>query len=245
MKLTPTLGGAYSGSFGGLVASHNKGGAYFRRRSVPTDPASAGQLRVRQVFGELSQQWLTVLTAAQRLGWDEYAQAVSWTNTLGQTIQLSGINHYIRSNAPRLISQALFLDGFTAMAGTGRVDEPPTILELGVTPVIGNVTIDSLGTIDVDLSPIAGILDTVLFLQLSPGLNASTTFYKGPYFYVAGANDIGTVGVGDLADPTTPYSSRYTPPALGQVVFGQVRRSYNLDGARLSLAARFGPVVVV
>ena len=35
-----TIVGPLSGSFGGLTASHNRGGQYLRQRSTPTNPNS-------------------------------------------------------------------------------------------------------------------------------------------------------------------------------------------------------------
>ncbi|KKM06452.1 hypothetical protein LCGC14_1743870, partial [marine sediment metagenome] len=36
-----------SGSIGGLTASHNRGGMYFRARTIPTNPATSFQTVVR------------------------------------------------------------------------------------------------------------------------------------------------------------------------------------------------------
>lgn len=98
--LTPgTLIGAISGSIGGQTYSHNKGGPYVRRRSIPTNPNSERQQAVRTILGILSAAWTNTLTAAQRATWSVYAEANTVQNALGQAIKLTGLAWYLRCGA--------------------------------------------------------------------------------------------------------------------------------------------------
>ena len=49
MLFKGTIGAAYSGKIGGVVASHNRGGQYFRQHVIPTDPATGLQSTMRAI----------------------------------------------------------------------------------------------------------------------------------------------------------------------------------------------------
>ena len=51
MLFVPTIGTKLSGSLGGIVASHNRFGSYFRQRTVPVNPDTADQQMVRGYSG--------------------------------------------------------------------------------------------------------------------------------------------------------------------------------------------------
>lgn len=107
-----------SGSTGATVYSRNRYGAYIRARSMPVNPNTDRQVAVRNLVRALSIAWENTLTQAQRNEWNTYAANVAWQNHLGQTIALTGLNHYIRSNVPR------------EQAGMARVDKGPAIFNL-------------------------------------------------------------------------------------------------------------------
>jgi hypothetical protein len=85
-----------SGTMGGVVASHNRNGQYFRRWTKPTDPQSATQLRMRDAMGRAVLGW-KALTVAQQATWDSYAAGTPWTNKLGEVTYLTGFHMYVRS----------------------------------------------------------------------------------------------------------------------------------------------------
>ena len=89
---------ALSGSVGGTVASHNKGGQYFRVRAIPTNPSTVVQQLVRNILGTLSSGW-GALTTANRTAWEEFSKQNPVINALGNSILLSGQNQYIRLNS--------------------------------------------------------------------------------------------------------------------------------------------------
>lgn len=241
MKILPTMASAMSGSLRGLTASHNKGGAYFRGRTIPVNPGSSSQMMVRGAFGSLSQIWSSTLTQAQRNSWDDYAAAVSWVDALGQTIQLSGINHFVRANTPRL--QAMAELGSSLL----MVDTAPPLNELGVAPTITAASLAStIGPPDqqtLDLvwdntgSYVAG--DMVL-IYVAFGQNPGVKYFKGPYI-LSGEEDasVGNVSL-VLADGVTagaPYQERFGFVDPGMRVFGYARAAM-LDG-RLSQRVSF------
>lgn len=88
-----------SGSIAGNTFARNRYGNYVRARTKPVNPDTALQQRVRAAVSALSSRWGVTLSAAQRTAWGLYASSVAMKNKLGETVNLSGFNHYIRSNA--------------------------------------------------------------------------------------------------------------------------------------------------
>jgi len=106
------------GSIAGNVYSRNRYGAYARSRTKPINPNSGLQQAVRSSLAFLTDRWSQTLNAAQRTAWNLYGSNVVMTNKLGESINLSGFNHYIRSNS---ILKRLSLT---------LVDDGPVIFEL-------------------------------------------------------------------------------------------------------------------
>jgi len=89
------------GSIAGNVYSRNRYGAYARARTKPVNPNSSRQQAIRATLAFLTTEWSTTLTAGQRTAWNLYGSNVVMTNKLGESINLSGFNHFIRSNIIR------------------------------------------------------------------------------------------------------------------------------------------------
>jgi len=87
------------GSMAGNVYSRNKSGAYIRSRTKPINPNTALQQVVRATLAFLTSRWSDTLTIAQRAAWNLYGSNVAMLNKLGESIYLSGFNHYIRCNS--------------------------------------------------------------------------------------------------------------------------------------------------
>ena len=211
-----------SGSFGGLTGSHNRGGLYIRARTIPTDPGSLAQVFLRNIFGDLSNKWQTLLTTLQRTAWETYAANVPITGPLGDPLQLTGQQQYVRSNTGRV------------QAGLPRVDDGPTVFALGelspvaITVAAGGADIsvayeDADGWVNED--------DGALIILAAREQAQTVNFFKGPYRLA------GTV-LGDLAlPPPSPQTviSQFTY-AAGNRCFVQAR-STRADG-RLSTPQR-------
>jgi len=91
-----------SGSIGGDVHARNRFGNYTRPRTRPVNPRSIRQEAARAVLSYLAELWHDPTMAAERANWEIYAAAVSMTNRLGETIYLTGYNHFIRTNCAQL-----------------------------------------------------------------------------------------------------------------------------------------------
>lgn len=107
-----------SGSIAGNTFARNRYGNYVRSRTKPVNPNSSGQQVIRAALTALTARWAQVLDADQRTAWNLYGSNVVMTNKLGESMNLSGFNHYLRSNII-LQQSALTL-----------VDDGPTVFEL-------------------------------------------------------------------------------------------------------------------
>lgn len=162
-----------SGSIGGTTYSHNRYGAYKRNRSVPVNPNTARQVNARNRVQALTIAWANTLTQVQRDAWDLYASNVSWQNALGRTIHLTGLNHYIRSNAPRLVCDL------------ARLDDAPTIFNIAAAEQnLGATATEALQTIVITFDDTHEWCDEDgAFALYSMGIpqNGSIKFFGGPY----------------------------------------------------------------
>jgi len=222
MKFLPTIGAKLSGSLGGITASHNSGGSYFRQRATPVNPGTTQQQAVRNAMSQLASAWVTVLNASQRNAWETYSANVPLIDSLGQQITVGGLAMYQRSNVPRL------------QAGLSRIDSAPTIFNLGdfTEPTAAGGTLP--GDLDVTFDDSDAWVDeddAALIVLMSRPQNASINFFKGPY-RLAGTID------GDSTTPPTSPATLTAPFTFSadQKVFLQYRVS-RADG-RLSSAQR-------
>lgn len=212
-----------SGSIGGTTWSHNRFGAYKRNRSIPVNPRTDIQVAVRNRVRNLSIIWAEDLTQGQRDAWSLYAANVPWQNRLGQTVQLTGLNMYIRSNVP------------IQTAGIARQDTAPTVFTLAAAEEALVVTASEAtqiltvgfqeggGWSDVD----DGFQSVALGIPQNPGI----VFFNGPWRLappMLGDTAIGLTTPQELAAPF--------PFAEGQRLWVQTR--IGLPDGRLSNFAR-------
>jgi hypothetical protein len=218
-----------SGSIAGTTHARNRYGNYIRPRTVPVNPNSIRQSAARLNIVYLSEQWREApLTPTQRAAWATYAAAVAWTNALGESIKLSGFNHYVRSNAARI------------HAGLARVDEAPTTLSLPPGPSVFSVNAYAstqklyVGFDDADLWAIE--VGGALKVEVGQPQNSGRNFFGGP-FRATGAV------LGAVSPPTSPaqLTSAFTLVATQQIwVRARVLRA---DG-RCSSMVMSGPITV-
>jgi len=88
-----------SGSIGGTTFARNHYGNYARAKTKPINPNTAMQQAVRASLSFLTDYWGQTLTAVQRTAWNLYGSSVAMVNKLGETVYLTGFNHFIRSNS--------------------------------------------------------------------------------------------------------------------------------------------------
>lgn len=207
------------GSIGGTTFARNASGNYARAKTKPVDPHTDAQDIVRSAISVLTEYWRETLTAAQRTAWATYAAAVAMQNRLGETIHLSGFNHFIRSNVNReVLNLTVIAAGPTELA-LPSMDPTFACTGSAATNQI-SVAFDNAMDWAVEAS-------AYMFLFQGQPQNATRNFFAGPY------GRLGTITSVDPGGPATPS----VQGALYTLIEGQrvwVRARINRADGRLS-----------
>lgn len=208
-----------SGSIAGNTHARNATSNYIRARTKPINPNTPGQQRVRTVLAELTERWYTTLSVLQRTNWGVYAKDTAMTNKLGETIYLSGFNHYIRSNSIRLQMAKTLIDEAPA-AHTVANQDTTVYVRFGETSdkfvVYFNTNL-----------PWVTENNAHMFVQQGLPQNPTRNFFAGPWYELSQIDGIAEDG------PTSPQSlPLHWRVFEGQKMWGQFRIS-RADG-RLS-----------
>lgn len=224
MLVKGLLASVMSGKLGGIVASHNSGGQYFRALAIPVNPATAAQTAVRNAFLSSGAAWVNDLSDQERDDWNAYATALGSTNPLGDPIDPGGKGLYQGFSTPRLRNSLVMptaapvviaRPGFTTPTLTG-FDLPNQEADIG------------FDNTDAWANETGG----AMLVYISPPRATSINFFKGPYRLA------GTI----LGDPVTAPTSPAPIPlpftiAATQRVFFRFR--ITLADGRLAEAQTF------
>lgn len=167
-----------SGSIAGDVHARNRFGNYIRPRTKPVNPHSTRQEAIRAILSYIAEFWHTELSVVERGLWDTYAAAVVMKNRLGESIHLTGYNHFIRTNCA------------SQTAGLGTFSAAPTILSLPEKDLECECSEEDIAaqTFTIDCStlgwaPNGDPKGRILLYQGQPQL-ASRSFFNGPWRYM-------------------------------------------------------------
>ncbi len=228
MLFTSPILSQASGSLAGLTFSHTRGSKYVKARTTPTNPSSQRQGIVRTAMGVLGSYWGQTLTQAQRDAWRLYAANVASTNKLGETIHLTGQQHFTRTNVPRI------------QIGEPILDAAPTIFDLGTftAPTIVGIKA-ATQTIDIafDNTDDWAIADGGFMIiyggrPTTPG----EQYFRGPW-RLAGIIEGAVAPPGTPATLTSPWQN-----GTDQIMWVKVR-VMQTDG-RLSSELTLGPFTI-
>lgn len=208
-----------SGSIAGNTFARNRFGNYARARTKPVNPNSTRQNRIRSIMAELTERWYSTLTDAQRIAWATYAAAVAMKNRLGETIYLTGFNHYLRSGCNVLDFAGTYFD-----AGPVTLTLPDKDPMLSITASEATQLISVSFNDGLDWCTEAG--GTMYLLDGRPQ-NVTRNFFAGPYRGIA---RIAGIDPGGVASPQT-HTGIFTLTE-GQKIWVQAR--INRADGRLS-----------
>jgi len=179
-----------SGSIAGNTHARNRYGNYVRARTKPINPNTARQVAIRASMAELTARWAQTLTAVQRTAWNLYASSVAMKNKLGEAINLTGFNHYLRSNIIRL------------QGGAAVVDAGPVVFELPAQDpnfiVTASEATQQITVAYDDTMDWADETEAYMFIYQGTPQNAQRNFFAGPWRYLT--NVAGVTG----APPASP-----------------------------------------
>lgn len=218
-----------SGSIAGTVFARNRFGNYARPRTKPVNPNSARQEAARTTVSYLAEYWHSDLDSVQRGLWDVYAAAVAMKNRIGESIHLTGFNHFIRTNAAQMGAGEAVITAAPTILSLPEKDPLLVVTEEDIAAQTFSFTCDTTGWIP-NGDPKFGIL----IYQGQPKL-ASRNFFGGPWRYMDFIDATeGAAGTGTLA-----ASFAF---ALGQKVWFNAR--IITDSGRLSELWTIDPRVV-
>lgn len=199
-----------SGKVGGNIFARNRSGLCVRAFAKPVNPNSALQQAVRAAVANLSNEWSQTLTTAQQTAWNLYADSVTVKNKLGEDMNLSGYNMFVRSNA--ILDQNgldLVLDGPTVY----ELPEQDPTFAISISEATGLITVtfeDAAEWCDED--------EAHMVVYMGSPQNPQRNFFAGPWKY-AGKID------GDGSTPPTTGATLSAPfvPTEGQKIWAYAR----------------------
>lgn len=188
-----------SGSVAGITSSHNRSGQYVRSRRTPTNAPTPRRTLIRSAFGSNSSGW-SALTLTLQLGWIAAAAAHPVTDSLGQSIVLTGQNLFVSVNTQ------------LKNCGAATVTAPPATF--AVFTVSGTTGVFSLATgIVLTITTTGGATDHIL-VAFSKPLPGGRNFWNTFSQYSVAAGNAATVTVSPAL-----YEGAFGTPAIGQNVF--------------------------
>lgn len=198
------------GSIAGNTYARNRFGGYARARTKPVNPRSPRQTAARISIMYLAEQWReSPMTDAKRTAWEVYAASVNWQNMLGETVHLTGYNHFIRGNSSRLQCGEAFQDDGPTDLGLPAGDPIFQVTDLSVALQSAKITFD-------DTFDWCSEDDAHFIVDMGVPQNASRNFFAGPWRYWFDGD--GAVGV-PAVSPFGPIANLPWPAVLGQKVW--------------------------
>lgn len=219
-----------SGSIAGDVHARNRFGNYIRPRTKPVNPRSIRQEAIRSILSHLAEYWHGTLTPLQRAAWEVYAAAVAMKNRLGETIYLTGYNHFIRTNGSHVTWSGIVLPNAPVILNMPEQDDALVCVEEGIAGQSFNFECNTDGW-----APNGDPKMIILLYQGIPQL-ASRNFFDGPWRYMGVIN----ATEGALGSATKDASFVF---GLGQKVWFQARLMTN--SGRLTNLWTLPPRVII
>ncbi len=195
-----------SGSIAGTVHSHNRAGQYTRNRRAPVQPIGTGRrAQVRAAFSAASGGY-AYLTEPQRAAWASFGAGHPITDSLGQTVVLTGQQMYVRVSAT------------LANIGQSFSATPPASASA---PDITPITLTASVASGLSLGFTAGATGQYIAVAVSQPVSPGRMFWKTFWQPMAGNGYIeATSGPWVLA--AAIYAAQFGAPMIGHKVFCRV-----------------------
>lgn len=207
-----------SGSIAGTTHSHNRAGQYTRNRRAPVQPRTARQTTIRAQFGANSSAW-AALTAATQAAWVAYADAFPITDSLGQSIKLTGHQMYVAINT-NLVNAGLATNSAVPVSNS----------VFGPAPVTFTFSHTTGGSIAFT----AGGASDKLLVAYSKPMSAGRSFNR-TFSQASVAAGTGT----PVTITAAAYAAIYGTAVAGQKIFARVTpvNQYGVNGAPVFVSA--------
>lgn len=195
-----------SGSYGGVVSSHNRAGQYVRNRRAPVQPIGTGRRAAVRAAFSAAAGGFAGLTTSEQDAWSSFAASHPVTDSLGQSITLTGQQMYVRVNATR------------SNVGLASSTTPPGDLTL---PDVSAATVTFSIASGISVDNYTGTAGQIIAFAFSPPVSSARRFWK-TFWQPFGSNghDIGTSAPHVII--TSVYAAQFGAPVIGQRVFARL-----------------------
>ncbi len=157
-----------SGKLNGSVMARNKGGAYVRNKTTPTNPQTGFQQRVRAVFGSIASAWRGH-SQSNIISWNKGASNFPYTDYWGDQRFLSGFALHQKLNAN------------LANALQPTIAVCPTPVEVGeVSGLVGELD-PAGGILKIGVTTIGDIADCSFLIFATPNIPLGRNFVKNDF----------------------------------------------------------------
>ena len=197
------------GAVGGTIFSRNRGGAYARKNTSPTNPMTSDQTTVRATMANVSAEWRN-LTSAQKNAWNAAAPNFPYLDKFGDSREYSGQQLFLKMNL-----MIFALDPAATLTTSPPAPQSLTAISqatITLTNVAGVLTFT--GTINSATVLPAG---QELVAYASAGKSAGVTAPSSAGQYKLLGSQV--PGAGGTITFTTPYGTAWGVPPVGAVVF--------------------------
>jgi len=191
---------AGSGKIGGHVASKNRGGAYLRTKTTPSNPNTSYQAGARSLLASLASQWRE-LTEAQRLAWNGAVAQFATTDIFGDIKNPSGINLFVKLNAN------------LANSGQAQLTSPPEKIEVPTGALTGAEFVIADSTLTI-ASENGLTTDNICRLQSSGPVSQGVTNVKSKMRTIMSSE-----ALDDSLANYAAYVAKFGAPVVGQKIF--------------------------
>ena len=211
-----------SGSVGGNIFSRNASGPYVKGFTMPHNPNTQKQQKVRSDFAVLISQWKNLSKAQQQL-WQDAAPQYPKTDSLGQsgvytgqqlfnklnqTLAVVGVSLITQPLIPKVFS-AIDLSSFTINRTAGVLDD-------------ANVVLSAVGT-----------ANEAVIVTITPGLSGGITRPGRSQFKIV--ETFADASLAPQLDFDAAYAALYGVPEVGATIFVRVDVVNKQSGQRLHL----------
>jgi hypothetical protein len=151
-----------------MVASHNRGGTYLRRRAKPVIVTSTAAEAVKGAFATVSAAWKGLGDAA-REAWTLWASNNPVTDRLGNKITLDGHAAFLKCNANQ------------EAAGASLLDLPPVN---GAPDGLSTLTVDGAivsSALNIRFTPSQAATSQILMVRATVATSEARNYLEGKY----------------------------------------------------------------
>jgi len=159
--------------------------------------------------------WSATLTPAQRIAWGTYAAAIAMKNRLGESVYLTGFNHFLRGNMEAYNRSLTVADD-----GPTELTLPAKEVAFGVSGSVATQLIIATFTESTEWALEVG---AHLLIYMGVPRGQTRRFFNGPWRYLGKIAGVTTPGA---QSPATGIAAPFTL-VLGQLVtcYARIRRA--------------------